>query len=105
LMFNVLRYIIILVIRTIKNEETRKIFQRQVSLKLPHEIQPVALRKLRMLNNAENLNDLRIPPGNHLEKLSGKRAGQYSIRVNNRWRICFEWADDNAYDVEIIDYH
>lgn len=92
-------------IRTIKDEETRKIFQRQVSLKLLIDIQRVALRKLRMLDNAENLNDLRVPPGNHLEKLSGERVGQYSIRINDRWRICFEWTDDNAYDVEIIDYH
>ena len=103
--FNTPRYIIFVVIKTIKDEETRKVFQRQFSLKLPPSIQQVSLRKLRMLNNAENLNDLRVPPGNHLEKLTGKRAGQYSIRINDTWRICFEWSDDNAYNVEIIDYH
>jgi len=93
------------VIQTIKDEETRKVYQRRFSLKLPPDIQQVALRKLRMLNNAENLTDLRVPPGNHLEKLAGERAGQYSIRINARWRICFEWSDNNAYEVEITDYH
>ena len=73
--------------------------------KLPTDIQQVALRKMRMLNNALNLNDLRIPPANRLEKLSGNRAGQHSIRINDRWRICFEWRDGDAYEVEIADYH
>jgi len=72
---------------------------------LPLDIQQVALRKLRMINNALNLNDLRIPPANRLEKLSGDRAGQWSVRINDQWRICFRWEDGNAYDVEITDYH
>jgi len=93
------------VIKTIKDEETQKVYQRQFSLKLPPSIQQVALRKLRMLNNADNLGDLRVPPGNHLEKLIGERAGQHSIRINDQWRICFEWLDNNAYNVEITDYH
>jgi len=72
---------------------------------LPRAIQQVALRKLRMINNAKNLNDLRIPPANRLEKLKGEREGQHSIRINNQWRICFKWRDGNAYEVEIGDYH
>lgn len=68
-------------------------------------MQQIALRKLRMLNNAKNINDLRIPPANRLEKLAGDRAGQYSIRINDQWRICFIWEDSDAYDVEITDYH
>ena len=69
------------------------------------EIQQVALRKLRMLNNAQSLNDLRIPSANHLEKLAGDRANRYSIRINDQWRICFEWLEQAAYNVEIVDYH
>ena len=65
----------------------------------------MALRKLRMLNRAATLNDLRVPPANRLEKLKGDRQGQYSIRINDQWRICFKWQDGDAYDVEIIDYH
>ncbi len=65
----------------------------------------MALRKLRMLNNAQSLNDLRIPPANHLEKLSGSRARQHSIRINDQWRICFEWRDGDVYDVDVTDYH
>ena len=94
-----------IVIRTFKDEETEKVFQRQFSRKLPADIQQVALRKLRMLNNASVMADLRIPPANLLEKLTGKRAGQYSIRINDQWRICFEWRSNTAYNVEIIDYH
>jgi toxin HigB-1 len=93
------------VIRTFKDEETRKIYQRQRSRKLPAEIQPVALRKLRMINNAISINDLRMPPANHLEKLKGNRAGQWSIRINDQWRVCFQWKESDAYDVEITDYH
>ncbi len=92
-------------IKSFKDAEAEKIFQRNRSRKLPAEIQQVALRKLRMLSNAINLNDLRIPPANRLEKLSGSREGQYSIRINNQWRICFEWRENNAYEVEIVDYH
>ena len=72
---------------------------------MPRDIQQVALRKLRMINNAKNINDLRIPPANRLEKLSGNREGQHSIRINDQWRICFIWRDGDAYDVEITDYH
>jgi proteic killer suppression protein len=93
------------VIKSFKNRETQQIFTRQRSRGLPAEIQQVAFRKLRMLNNAHALNDLRIPPANRLEKLAGDRAGQYSIRINDRWRVCFAWRDGDAYDVEIVDYH
>ena len=92
-------------IQNFKDKETQKIFERQRSRKLPSDIQQVAFRKLRMLNRAETLQDLRVPPANWLERLVGVREGQYSIRVNDRWRICFEWQDGEASDVEIIDYH
>lgn len=92
-------------IRSFKNGETEKVYSMEGSRKLPGDIQQVALRKLRMINNAQNINDLRIPPANRLEKLSGNRAGQHSIRVNDQWRICFVWKDGDAYDVEITDYH
>jgi toxin HigB-1 len=93
------------VIKSFKDRETQTIFTRQRSRRLPPEIQQVALRKLRMLNNARTLNDLQIPPANRLEKLVGDRVGQYSIRINERWRACFAWRDGDAYDVEIVDYH
>jgi toxin HigB-1 len=93
------------VIKSFKDAEANKIFRRQLSRKLPHDIQQIALRKLHMLNNAVSLNDLRIPPANRLEKLSGSREGQFSIRINDQWRICFEWLDGNVYQVEIVDYH
>jgi len=93
------------VIKTFKDTETEKIYQRERSRKLPSDIQQVALRKLRMINNAININDLRIPPANRLEKLSGDRAGQRSIRINDQWRICFEWRGSDALNVEITDYH
>ena len=92
-------------IRSFKDKETQKIFERQRSRKLPPEIQQVALRKLRMLNQSPTLQELRIPPANRLEHLSGDREGQYSIRINNQWRICFEWQNDDAFNVEIVDYH
>jgi proteic killer suppression protein len=92
-------------IKTFKDAETEKIYQRERSRKLPSDIQQVALRKLRMINNAINLNDLRVPPVNRLEKLSGNRAGQYSIRINDQWRICFEWRGSDALNVEITNYH
>ena len=88
-----------------KDAETEKIFRREFSRRLPRDIQSVALRKLRMLSNAVDLNDLRIPPANRLQKLSGDREGQHSIRINDQWRICFEWREGNAYNVEIADYH
>jgi proteic killer suppression protein len=92
-------------IQSFRDREAERIFNRQRSPKLPHNIQQVALRKLRMLNRATTLNDLRVPPANRLEKLKGDREGQYSIRINDQWRICFEWYDSDAYQVEIVDYH
>ncbi len=92
-------------IQSFYDRETEKIFNRQRSRRLPHNIQQVALRKLRMINRATTLNDLLIPPANRLERLKGNREGQYSIRINNQWRICFEWDDGDAYKVEIVDYH
>jgi toxin HigB-1 len=93
------------VIKNFKDAETQKIYQRQRSRKLPSDIQQVALRKLRMINNSFSINDLRVPPANRLEKLSGNRAGQWSIRINDQWRICFRWEGSDAIDVEITDYH
>jgi proteic killer suppression protein len=93
------------VIKTFNNDETQKIYQRQRSQKLPSDIQQVALRKLRMINNAVTINDLRVPPANRLEKLSGDRVGQWSIRINDQWRVCFRWEGSDAYDVEVADYH
>ena len=92
-------------IKSFTDRETQQIFARQRSHRLPPDIQQVALRKLRMLNNAHALRDLQMPPANRLEKLAGDRAGQYSIRINDRWRVCFAWQDGDAYDVEIVDYH
>lgn len=92
-------------IKNFKDAETQKIYQRQRSGKLPSDIQQVALRKLRMINNSFSINDLRVPPANRLEKLSGNRAGQWSIRINDQWRICFRWEGSDAIDVEITDYH
>ena len=92
-------------IKTFNNDETQKIYQRQRSQKLPSDIQQVALRKLRMINNAVTINDLRVPPANRLEKLSGDRVGQWSILINDQWRVCFRWEDSDAYDVEVADYH
>ena len=92
-------------IQSFKDKEAERIFNRQRYRKLHHNIQQIALRKLRMINRAMSLNDLRIPPANRLEKLKGNRAGQHSIRINNQWRICFRWQDGDAYEVEIVDYH
>jgi proteic killer suppression protein len=93
------------VIRSFKCTETRGVFELRRSRKFPANIQQVALRKLRMLNRAANINDLRIPPANRLEKLAGNRQGQWSIRVNDQWRICFIWSGGDAFEVEIVDYH
>ena len=87
------------------SKETEKIWKGSRSLKLPHDIQNTARKKLRMLNNAQDLNDLRIPPNNRLEALKGNRYGSYSIRINNQWRICFIWRSNDAFDVKIVDYH
>ncbi len=92
-------------IKSFRDAETEKVFNRRFSRRLPQAIQVVALRKLRMISNAVDLNDLRSPPANRLEQLSGDRQGQHSVRINDQWRICFSWRDGDAYDVEICDYH
>lgn len=92
-------------IRSFADKETEKLFNREFSKKLPNDIQRVARRKLEVLDAAESLNDLRIPPSNRLEKLKGERNGQHSIRVNDQWRICFEWRERDVFEVEIVDYH
>lgn len=85
--------------------ETENVFQGKRSKKLPPSIHRVAMRKLWMIDAAVQLSDLRVPPGNRLEKLSGNYSGQHSIRINDQWRICFKWKNGNAYDVLIVDYH
>ena len=85
--------------------ETELIWSGRRSRRLPGDIQSVALRKLRMLNQARVLDDLKVPPGNRLEALKGSRAGQHSIRINDQWRICFVWVKNGALNVEIVDYH
>lgn len=92
-------------IKGFRDTETKRIWEGRFSKKLPGDIQLIARRKLRMLNNAASLNDLRVPPANHLEALKGSRKGQYSIRINRQWRICFIWDDGHVRDVEIVDYH
>lgn len=92
-------------IESFSSTETEKVFNGQVSRKLPHTIQKTARRKLLYLYDADGLRDLLAPPGNRLEKLRGNRDGQYSIRINDQWRICFRWENNRAYDVEIVDYH
>jgi proteic killer suppression protein len=92
-------------IQNFASSETEKLFQRQFSRKLPHDIQRRARMKLEILDAADRLEDLRIPPSNHLEKLSHDRSHQHSIRINKQWRICFEWHNGHAYEVEITDYH
>ena len=92
-------------IKTFKCKETKKICNRIFSKKLPNDIQSVIYRKLLMIDSAIDIEDLKIPPSNHLEKLSGDRKGQYSIRVNKQFRICFKWENSLAFDVELVDYH
>lgn len=92
-------------IKSFKCKETEKIFERRFSRKFSSSVQHIALRKLVMLDAAESLDDLRIPPSNHLEKLHGDREHQHSIRINKQWRICFEWKKGDAHNVEIVDYH
>ncbi len=92
-------------IRNFADREAEKIWGGTPSRRLPGDIQSIARRKLRMLNNAVDLGDLRIPPANRLEALKRGRKGQHSIRINDQWRICFRWKDGDAYDVEIVDYH
>jgi toxin HigB-1 len=92
-------------IKSFGSKKTENIWNGIRSKKLPNEIQITARRKLRMLNNSQNIKDLRIPPSNRLEKLSGNLKDYSSIRINNRWRIVFKWIDDNSHEVEIVDYH
>ena len=92
-------------IHNFADKEAERIWAGTPSRRLPTSIQVVARRKLRMLNNAVTLDDLRIPPANRLEVLKGNRKGQHSIRINGQWRICFTWKAGDAYDVEIVDYH
>ena len=92
-------------IRSFRCEETHAVWRGERSRKLPSEIQEVVRRKLRMLNNGQTLADLSIPPNNRLEALRGDRKGQHSVRVNQKWRICFRWQDGDAHDVEMVDYH
>ena len=87
------------------SKETEKIWNLESVKKLPLEVQKIGLRKMAILHKSIDINDLRIPPANRLEKLKGNREGQYSIRINDQWRICFLWNDGNAYEVEIVDYH
>jgi proteic killer suppression protein len=93
------------VIRSFRDRETERLFQRTRSRRLPPEIQRIALRKLVVLDAAESLQDLRVPPGSRLESLKGERTGQHSIRINDQWRICFFWRTGDCFDVEIVDYH
>ena len=92
-------------IKSFKDKETEKVFNGRFSKRLPQDIQRIAERKLILIHRSATLNDLRVPPANRLETLKGTRKGQHSIRINNQWRICFEWRDDGVYDVEIVDYH
>ena len=92
-------------IKGFADKETEKVYHQQFSGKLPQGIQRTALRKLLMLDNAESLTDLKVPPGNRLEALRGDREGQYSIRINDQFRICFDVAEDGFGNVEIVDYH
>ena len=92
-------------IRSFADREVELIWNGVASRRLPGDIQAVARRKLRMLNNAMALDDLRIPPANRLEALRGDRRGQHSIRINDQWRVSFRWKDGDAHDVEIVDYH
>ncbi len=92
-------------IKSFGDDQTEKIWRGTRSMKLPNQIQQIARRKLRMINNASNINDLRIPPANRLEKLKGDLKTYHSIRINEQWRIIFRWRSSDAYEVKIVDYH
>lgn len=92
-------------IRTFKDKETEKVYNQMFSRKLPNSIQKTALRKLIMIDNAESLEDLKVPPANRLEALKGERLGRHSVRINDQFRICFVFKEGDFYDVEITDYH
>jgi len=101
---NVLRYGVC-VIKSFRDKETSKVFHRELSSRLPNDIQRTAMRELWLLDAAETLEELRLPPSNKLEKLHGSRQGQCSIRINDQWRICFRWERGDAFEVAITDYH
>lgn len=92
-------------IRSFGTRDTDRLFHREPVRRWGPDVQHAALRKLRMLDAATTLEDLRVPPANRLEKLKGRRAGQWSIRGNDQWRLCFRWRDGDAHDVELVDYH
>ena len=92
-------------IRSFRDTQTQRVFLREGQVRFALPLRKAALRKLLLLDAAVALDDLRVPPGNRLEKLASDREGQYSIRINDQWRICFKWKDGNAYEVEIVDYH
>jgi toxin HigB-1 len=92
-------------IRSFRDRQTEMLFERQITKRWPRALCRLALRKLLLLDAADTFEDLRVLPGNRLEKLIGDRKGQYSIRINEQWRVCFRWVDGEAYDVEIVDYH
>jgi toxin HigB-1 len=92
-------------IRSFRDREAERLFNRERRTKFASTLRQPALRKLLLLDAAETLDDVRVPPGNRLEKLAGDREGQYSIRINDKWRVCFRWDDGEAHDVEIVDYH
>ena len=92
-------------IRSFHDRDTERLARRELVRRWGSDVRRLALRKLRMLDAAVSLDDLRVPPGNRLERLRGDRAGQWSIRVNDQWRLCFEWRESDAYDVELVDYH
>ncbi len=92
-------------IKSFRDKDSRRVFLRERVRKFSRELQRVAQRKLVIIDGAESLEDLRVPPGNRLERLKGKRRGQYSIRINQQWRICFGWKNGDAFDVEVADYH
>jgi len=93
------------VIKSFHDRDTERLFDRRPTRRFGSDVQKIALRKLRMLDAAVKLEDLRVPPGNRLERLRGDRAGQYSIRINDQWRICFQWSGGDAHGVEIVDHH
>ena len=92
-------------LRSFADKETERVWQRKRVRKLDQGVQRAALRKLLILDAAETLDDLRVPPGNRLEKLKGDRAGSHSVRINQQWRVCFRWSDAGPEDVQIVDYH
>ena len=102
---NAVRYYPVVVIRSFSDSKTASVFNRVRVSKWSKDTQRQALRKLLLIDAAENIDDLRIPPGNRLERLKGNRKGQYSIRINDQWRICFKWSSGHASEVEIVDYH